>query len=55
MDNWEYLKEILEYSIKKNGNKTLTTEHMLAMMNMADKKAECDDRYDLIGYGHDDA
>jgi hypothetical protein len=54
MDEWECLKEILEYSIKKNGDKPLTTKHLLAMMNMAERKAERDSYLDLVGMGSDD-
>lgn len=54
MDGWEYLKEILEHSIKKHGDKPLTTKHLLAMMNMAERKAERDSYLDMVGMGPDD-
>lgn len=49
MDDWEYLKDILEHSIKKHGDKPLTTKHLLAMMNMAERMVERDiEMLDLI-------
>ena len=54
MSEWEYLEEILEYSIKKNGDKPITLKHLLAMMKLADKKFEQDDKLDLIGMGWED-
>lgn len=54
MNEWEYLIEILERSIKKNGSKEITTEHLLRMMKMAERKVDSDDCSDLVGMGHED-
>jgi len=49
MNEWDELRNILELSIKKNGNQPLTVQHLLNIMKMIDKKIseENDDLYKL--------
>ena len=54
MTTLEYLLEILEASLKKNGDIPITTKHWINIINMAQKQMEEDGRLDLLGMDHDD-
>ena len=40
MEKWDLLLELLQASLKKNGNKEITIQHLINMMKMVDNKAE---------------
>lgn len=40
MEKWDLLLELLEASLKKNGNKEITILHLINMMKMVDDKSE---------------
>lgn len=40
MEKWDLLLELLEASLKKNGNKEITISHMINMMKMVNDKSE---------------
>jgi hypothetical protein len=53
MEKWDLLLELLQASLKKNGNKEITIQHLINMMKMVDNKAEelaaqIDDAYDAL-------
>jgi len=46
----DYIKIILEKSVKKHGEKPLTNKYLLNIINMAEKQKERNDYYfDMIG------
>ena len=47
MDEFNLLIDILEKSIKKNGDKPLTVSHLLNMMKMVIRIEEEEDIYDI--------
>jgi hypothetical protein len=40
MERWDLLLELLEASLKKNGNKEITIQHLINMMKMVDRKID---------------
>jgi hypothetical protein len=38
MKKWDLLLELLKDSLKKNGNKEITIQHLINMMKMVDRK-----------------
>ncbi len=54
MDTLDYLLEILEASLKKNGDIPITTKHWINIIKMVQQQMEEDGRLDLLGMGHDD-
>ena len=54
MESLEYLLEILEASLKKNGDIPITTKHLVNIIKMAQRNMEMDDaRSDMIGPDED--
>ena len=47
-DEWYHLQNVLKQSIQKNGSIPLTTQHLLRIMNMVERRVEQDERrYEL--------
>ena len=44
-ENYDYLIEILEESVKKNGEKTLTNKWLLNILKLATKQIENEDDF----------
>ena len=50
MDELSTLKEFLEYSIKKNGDKPLTLQHLVNIIKKLEKQEEKNDFYSEHNY-----
>lgn len=54
MNELDYILEILEESLKKNGDKQLTISHLINIIRMAKRKYEDEDQQiDMEGYKDD--
>jgi hypothetical protein len=54
MESLEYLLEILEASLKKNGDIPITTKHLVNIIKMAQRNMEKDElQADMIGPDED--
>jgi len=50
MEKWDLFLELLQASLKKNGNKEITIQHLINMMKMVDKQTEEIDSRDYDAY-----
>lgn len=51
MEKWDLLLKLLQASLKKNGDKEITIQHLINMMEIVDDKAEelASREYDVFG------